>query len=105
MITESLKVWKNLIFNVNQDMTVAVVIAIEAIANQAPPLPSPEQGLLVSAALLYQLKKEAPYQRAKKVVSKSLGQVDFAIGLVIFVLNLPDGQVLFFGEIQITEGL
>ena len=24
-------------------MTVAVVIAIEAIANQAPPLPSPEQ--------------------------------------------------------------
>ena len=39
MITESLKVWKNLIFNVNQDMTVAVVIAIEAIANQAPPPP------------------------------------------------------------------
>ena len=23
-------------------------------------------------------------------------QVDFAIGLVIFFLNLPDGQVLFF---------
>ena len=43
MITESLKVWKNLIFNVNQDMTVAVVIPIEAIANQSPPLPSPEQ--------------------------------------------------------------
>ena len=33
------------------------------------------------------------------------GLVDFAIRLVIFVLNLPDGQVLFFGEIQITEGL
>jgi len=31
--------------------------------------------------------------------------VDFAFGLVIFVLNLPDGQVLFFWEIQITEGL
>ena len=44
-------------------------------------------------------------QRAKKVVSDSVGLVDFAIGLVIFVLNLPDGQVLFFGEIQITEGL
>ena len=44
-------------------------------------------------------------QRAKKVVSDSLGLVDFAIGLVIFVLNLPDGQVLFFEEIQITEGL
>ena len=44
-------------------------------------------------------------QRAKKVVSDSLGLVDFAIGLVIFVFNLPDGQVLFWGEIQITEGL
>ena len=43
--------------------------------------------------------------RAKKVVSDSLGLVDFAIGLGIFVLNLPDGQVPFFGEIQITEGL
>ena len=37
-------------------------------------------------------------QRAKKVLSNSLGLVDF-------VLNLPDGQVLFFGEIQIAEGL
>ena len=45
------------------------------------------------------------YQWAKKLVSDSPGLVDFAIGLVIFVLNLPDGQVLFFGEIQITEGL
>ena len=43
-------------------------------------------------------------QRAKKVMSDSPGLVDFTIGLVIFVLNLPDGQVLFFGEIQITEG-
>ena len=43
-------------------------------------------------------------QRAKKVLSDSPGLVDFAIGLGIFVLNLPDGQVLFFGEIQITEG-
>ena len=46
-----------------------------------------------------------PRQRAKKVVSDNPEQVDFAIGLVIFVLNFPDGQVLFFGEIQITEGL
>ena len=44
-------------------------------------------------------------QRAKKVVSDSPGLVDFAIGPVIFVLNLPVGQVLFVGEIQITEGL
>ena len=35
-------------------------------------------------------------QRAKKVVSDSSGLVDFAFRLVIFVLNLPDGQVLFF---------
>ena len=45
------------------------------------------------------------FQRAKKVVSDSPGLEDFAIGLVFFVLNLPDGQVLFWGEIQITEGL
>ena len=44
-------------------------------------------------------------QCAKKVVSNNPGLVDFAIGLVIFILNLPDGQVLFLGEIQITEGL
>ena len=44
-------------------------------------------------------------QRAKKVVSDSPGLVDFTVGLVFFVLNLPDGQVLFIGEIQITEGL
>ena len=46
-----------------------------------------------------------PVQGAKKVMSDSPGLVDFAIGLVIFVLNLPDGRELFFGEIQITEGL
>ena len=45
------------------------------------------------------------HQCAKKVLSDSLGLVDFAIGLVIFVLNLPEGQVLYFGEIQITEAL
>ena len=36
------------------------------------------------------------FQSAKEVVSNSLGLVDFAIGLVSSVLNLPDGQVLFF---------
>ena len=35
-------------------------------------------------------------QRAKKVVSDSQGLVDFAIGLVNSVLNLPDGQVKFY---------
>ena len=36
-------------------------------------------------------------QRAKKVVYNSTGLVDFAIVVVIFVLNLPNGQI--------TEGL
>ena len=44
-------------------------------------------------------------QRAKKVMSDNPGLVDFGIGLVIFVLNLPDRQVLFFWKIKITEGL
>ena len=38
---------------------------------------------------------------AQKVMSNSLGLVDFAIGLVIFFFA---GRVLFLGEIQITEG-
>ena len=39
-------------------------------------------------------------QRAKKVVSDILGLVDFAIGLVNSVFNLPDGQVMFFEEFK-----
>ena len=35
-------------------------------------------------------------QRPKKLVSDRPGLVDFAIGLVVFVLNLPDRQVLVF---------
>ena len=38
-------------------------------------------------------------------MSDSPGLVDLAVGAVISVLNLPDGQELFFWEIQITEGL
>ena len=37
-------------------------------------------------------------QRAKKVVSHSPGLVDFAIGLVNSVFNLPDRQVMFYEE-------
>ena len=44
-------------------------------------------------------------QRAKKVVSDSPELVDFAIGLVNYVLNLPDGQVKIFRRIKITEVL
>ena len=62
--------------------------------------------LRTNSSPFYMYKNNTPMnQRAKKVVSDSPALVDFAIGLVIFVLNLPDGQVLFFGEIQITEGL
>ena len=44
-------------------------------------------------------------QRAKKVMSDSLGLVDFAIGLVNSVLNLPDRQAKIFREIKITKVL
>ena len=37
-------------------------------------------------------------QHAKKVVSDSPGLVDFAIGLVNSVLNLPNGQMKVFEE-------
>ena len=39
-------------------------------------------------------------QHAKKVVSDSPGLVEFAVGLVNSVINLPDGQVIFFEEIE-----
>ena len=42
-------------------------------------------------------------RHAKKVVSDGLGLVDFAIGLVIFVLNLPNGQVSFFGKFKLQK--
>ena len=61
--------------------------------------------LLAALGLITDCNDRSPYQRAKKVASHSLGLVDFAIGLVSFVLNLPDRQVLFWRGIQITEGL
>ena len=39
-------------------------------------------------------------QHAKKVVAKSPRLVDFAIGLVNLVLNLPDGQVEVLEEFK-----
>ena len=41
-----------------------------------------------------------PKLRAKKVASDNPGLVDFAIGLVNLVVNLSDGQVIFFEEFQ-----
>ena len=45
------------------------------------------------------------HQGAKKVVSDSPGLVDFAIGLVNSVLNLPDGQAKIFRWIKSTKVL
>ena len=39
----------------------------------------------------------------QKVVSDSPGLVDFAIGLVNSVINLPDGQVNFFEEFKLQK--
>ena len=46
------------------------------------------------------MRKEICEQRAKKVVSDSPGLVDFAIGQVNSVFNLPDGQVMLFEEFE-----
>ena len=42
-------------------------------------------------------------QRAKQVVSDSLGLGNFAIRLVNFELNLPDRQVKFFEEFKLKK--
>ena len=42
-------------------------------------------------------------QQAKKVMSDSQGLVDFAIGLVNSVLNLPNGQVKYFEEFNLQN--
>ena len=42
-------------------------------------------------------------QHAKKLVSDSRGLVDFAIGQVNIVLNLPDGQVKFFEKCKLQK--
>ena len=42
-------------------------------------------------------------QSANKVVSNSPRLVDFVIGLVNSVLNLPDGQVKYFEEFNLKK--
>ena len=42
-------------------------------------------------------------QHAKKVVSVSLGLVDFAIGLLNSVLNLPNGQLKYFEKFTLQK--
>ena len=36
----------------------------------------------------------------ESIVSNSPGLVDFAIGLVNSIFNLPDGQMMFFGKFE-----
>lgn len=52
---------------------------------------------------LLQNKLNTDVQRAKKLASDSPGLVDFAIGLVNSVLNLPDGQVKIFEEFKLHK--
>ena len=47
--------------------------------------------------------KNKEKQCAKRVVSDTPGLVDFAIGLLNSVLNLPDGQVKYFEEINLQK--
>ena len=68
-------------------------------------LPASQNRLSVNRPLSLQAYNSCVLARAKKVLSERPELVDFVIWLVIFVLNLPHGQVLFFGKIQITEGL
>ena len=42
-------------------------------------------------------------QSAKIVVSDNPGLVDFTIGLVKSVFNLPDEQVMFFEEFELIQ--
>ena len=43
------------------------------------------------------------FTQCEKVVSDSPGLLDFAIGLVNSVLNLPDGQVNYFEEFNLQK--
>ena len=60
---------------------------------------------LLSVGLNMTLGRSRQPQCAKKIVSDSPGLVDFGMGRVDSVLNLPDGQVKIFERIQITEEL
>ena len=60
----------------------------------------PPRGLFISSPFEVGLNRD---QHAKKVVSNGPGLVEFAIGLVIFVLKLPDGQVLFLEKFKLQK--
>ena len=53
--------------------------------------------------ILYQKNPLVLKQRAKKVVSDSPGLVDFSIGPVNSVLNLPNGQVKYYEQFNLHK--
>ena len=55
---------------------------------------------MVSAVFHNKKFQMEPIRCAKKVVSNSPGLVDFAIGLVNSVFNLPGGQMTCFEEFE-----
>ena len=52
---------------------------------------------------VFELYPKPTRQCAKKIVSDSPGLMYFAIRLLNFVLNLPDGQEKFFEEIKLKK--
>jgi len=64
-----------------------------------------EQAKRLSEDIMAERIKVNSTQCAKKVVSNSPGVVDFSIGLVNSVDNLPDGQVKFLGKFKMAFGL
>ena len=62
-----------------------------------------ETHYIVSCSGLLRFKTLSEEHPAKKLVSDCLGLVDFAIGLVNSVLNLPNGRVMFFEEFKLKK--
>ena len=60
-------------------------------------------GRMVKKSQILNRKYEGRLQREKKVLSDSLGLVDFTIGLVNSVLNLPNGQVKYFEVLNLQK--
>ena len=56
--------------------------------------------ILLNTYCVHVQQKDHNIQRAKEVVSDSPALVDFAIGLVNSVFNLPNGQVTFLEEFE-----
>ena len=53
---------------------------------------------MTKAILNFAIGRQHKYQGTKKFRSSSLGLVNFIVGLVEFILHLPDRQVKDFGE-------